>query len=52
MAGPGCGWQAFTLLKFRTMYVGNDDRIHRQYVTELLSGDEVAGGQNNKNEMR
>jgi lipopolysaccharide/colanic/teichoic acid biosynthesis glycosyltransferase len=30
----------FTLLKLRTMYTGNDDRIHRDYVTGLLS----AGG--------
>jgi len=27
----------FTVLKFRTMHVGNDDRIHRDYVTGLLS---------------
>ena len=41
----GRGKQPFTLLKFRTMYVNNDDRIHRQYVTSLLSGEEAAGGQ-------
>jgi len=36
----------FTLVKFRTMYVNNDDRIHRQYVTSLLSGDQApTGGQ-------
>jgi lipopolysaccharide/colanic/teichoic acid biosynthesis glycosyltransferase len=28
----------FTMLKLRTMYVGKDDRIHRDYVTSLLSG--------------
>ncbi len=27
----------FTLLKLRTMHAGNDDRIHRDYVTGLLS---------------
>ncbi len=27
----------FTVLKLRTMYVDNDDRIHRDYVTGLLS---------------
>lgn len=27
----------FTLLKLRTMYVNNDDRIHREYVTSLLT---------------
>jgi len=36
----------FTLLKFRTMYVNNCDRAHRQYVTRLLSdGQPSAGGQ-------
>jgi lipopolysaccharide/colanic/teichoic acid biosynthesis glycosyltransferase len=36
----------FTLLKFRTMDSNNDDRIHRQYVTSLLSEGEVpTGGQ-------
>ena len=34
--------QPFTLLKLRTMYVGNDDRIHRDYVTSLLSADRAA----------
>jgi lipopolysaccharide/colanic/teichoic acid biosynthesis glycosyltransferase len=27
----------FQMLKFRTMYVGNDDRIHREYVRRLLA---------------
>jgi len=31
--------QPLTLLKLRTMRAGNDDRIHRDYVTSLLSGD-------------
>jgi lipopolysaccharide/colanic/teichoic acid biosynthesis glycosyltransferase len=35
----GRGKQPFTLLKFRTMYVNNDDRIHREYVASLLSED-------------
>jgi lipopolysaccharide/colanic/teichoic acid biosynthesis glycosyltransferase len=29
----------FSMLKLRTMAVGQDDRIHRDYVTSLLSGD-------------
>jgi lipopolysaccharide/colanic/teichoic acid biosynthesis glycosyltransferase len=29
----------FMVLKLRTMYVDNDDRIHRDYVTDLLSAD-------------
>jgi lipopolysaccharide/colanic/teichoic acid biosynthesis glycosyltransferase len=38
--------QPFTLLKFRTMYINNDDRIHRQYVTSLLTEAEAPlGGQ-------
>ena len=34
--------QPFTLLKLRTMQIGNDDGIHRDYVTHLLSADQVA----------
>lgn len=38
--------QPFTVLKFRTMYLNNDDQIHRQYVTSLLSDDHAPiGGQ-------
>ena len=32
----------FTVLKLRTMYIGKDDRIHRDYVTSLLSADTSA----------
>jgi len=32
----------FTVLKLRTMHVGNDDRIHRDYVTGLLSAGAAA----------
>jgi lipopolysaccharide/colanic/teichoic acid biosynthesis glycosyltransferase len=36
----------FTLLKFRTMYLNNNDQVHRQYVTSLLSDSQTpAGGQ-------
>ena len=34
--------QPFTLLKLRTMYIDNDDWIHRDYVTRLLSTDQTA----------
>ena len=34
--------QPFTLLKLRTMYIDNDDGIHRDYVTRLLSADQAA----------
>jgi lipopolysaccharide/colanic/teichoic acid biosynthesis glycosyltransferase len=36
--------QPFTLLKFRTMHVNNDDRIHREYVAGLLSDDQPTTG--------
>lgn len=32
----------FTLLKLRTMYIGNDDGIHRDYVAGLLSAERAA----------
>ncbi len=32
----------FTMLKLRTMHVGQDDRIHREYVTSLLSAGQEA----------
>lgn len=32
----------FTLLKLRTMYCGNDDRMHRDYVMSMLSANGVA----------
>lgn len=30
--------KAFTFLKFRSMYVNNDETIHREYVTSLIEG--------------
>jgi lipopolysaccharide/colanic/teichoic acid biosynthesis glycosyltransferase len=36
--------RTFMLMKFRTMYINNDDQIHRQYVTSLLSEDEAPTG--------
>ena len=49
--GPGFFRQArlgrakrtFRLLKLRTMYRDNDDRIHREYVTRQLAGDRSSG---------
>jgi lipopolysaccharide/colanic/teichoic acid biosynthesis glycosyltransferase len=38
--------QPFTLLKLRTMYIDNDDGIHRDYVTRLLSADQAASAGN------
>lgn len=34
----GRNGRKFKLLKFRTMYVGNDDQIHREYVKLLIQG--------------
>lgn len=34
--------KAFTLLKFRSMYVNNDPAAHRDYVTRLIAGRDVA----------
>jgi lipopolysaccharide/colanic/teichoic acid biosynthesis glycosyltransferase len=36
----GRNMRSFTMLKLRTMYVGNHDEIHRNYVTQLLTGSE------------
>jgi lipopolysaccharide/colanic/teichoic acid biosynthesis glycosyltransferase len=33
----GRDMRPFTMLKLRSMYVGNDDRMHRAYVTGMLS---------------
>ena len=30
--------ESFTFLKFRSMYVGNDPSIHREYVKQLIAG--------------
>ncbi len=30
--------KTFSFLKFRTMYVNNDDRIHREYLEKLIEG--------------
>ena len=42
----GLDMQPFTMLKLRTMYVGNDDRMHRAYVAGMLSADEDATAPN------
>jgi lipopolysaccharide/colanic/teichoic acid biosynthesis glycosyltransferase len=35
----GRNMRPFTMLKLRSMYVGNDDRAHRAYVTGMLSAE-------------
>jgi lipopolysaccharide/colanic/teichoic acid biosynthesis glycosyltransferase len=39
--------QPFTVLKLRTMYSDNNDRIHRDYVTRLLSAKQTAPAEEN-----
>jgi lipopolysaccharide/colanic/teichoic acid biosynthesis glycosyltransferase len=34
----------FTFFKFRTMHVGNDPQIHREYVTKLIAGGDLGKG--------
>jgi lipopolysaccharide/colanic/teichoic acid biosynthesis glycosyltransferase len=40
----GRGQQPFVLYKFRTMYAGSSDDVHRQYVVQLLTLDQPATG--------
>ena len=40
----GRGGRPFTMLKFRSMVTGNDDRRHREYVAGLMRGDEGGDG--------
>ena len=42
----GQGMTPFTMLKLRTMYVDNNDRIHREYVTGMLSDEQASGSAN------
>ncbi len=42
----GRDMKPFTMLKLRTMYVGNDDRMHRAYVTRMLSAEQDAPERN------
>jgi lipopolysaccharide/colanic/teichoic acid biosynthesis glycosyltransferase len=43
----GQGSRPFTMLKLRTMRVNCDDRVHRNYVTKLLSDEEPAATEQN-----
>ena len=42
----GRGMRRFTMLKLRSMYVGNDDGTHRAYVASMLSGKQDAPSRN------
>lgn len=42
----GRGMRSFVMMKLRTMYDGNDDRVHRAYVTSMLSAEEEAPAPN------
>jgi lipopolysaccharide/colanic/teichoic acid biosynthesis glycosyltransferase len=39
----GRDMRSFTMLKLRSMYVDNDDQVHRAYVTGMLSAEEARG---------
>lgn len=43
----GRNMRPFTMLKLRTMYVRNDDQVHRTYVAHLLSAERPAGARQN-----
>jgi lipopolysaccharide/colanic/teichoic acid biosynthesis glycosyltransferase len=38
----GLRMRRFPMLKLRTMYIGNSDQLHREYVASLLAGDQEA----------
>jgi lipopolysaccharide/colanic/teichoic acid biosynthesis glycosyltransferase len=40
----GQGWRPFTLYKFRTMYTGCSDAVHREYVRSLLTEEAPPAG--------
>ena len=42
----GRDMRPFTMLKLRSMYVGNDDRMHRAYVTGMLCAEQEATAPN------
>jgi len=42
--------KSFTFLKFRSMYVGNDASIHREYVKQLIAGKAERQSSNEKEE--
>jgi len=43
--------KSFTFLKFRSMHIGNDDSVHKEYSTRLIAG-EADSKQSNKNGER
>jgi lipopolysaccharide/colanic/teichoic acid biosynthesis glycosyltransferase len=42
----GRDMRPFTMLKLRSMYVGNDDQAHRAYVSSMLSAEQAASARN------
>jgi lipopolysaccharide/colanic/teichoic acid biosynthesis glycosyltransferase len=48
----GQGGKPFVFYKFRSMFVGGDDRIHRAYVADLISGEPERRGRSDDAEQR
>lgn len=40
----GQNMRPFTMFKLRTMYANNDDQIHREYMAQILSDDQLEAG--------
>jgi lipopolysaccharide/colanic/teichoic acid biosynthesis glycosyltransferase len=40
--------QPFTFLKFRSMYLNNDNSVHQEFVTKLITQEQEAGGEQAK----
>ncbi len=38
----GLGGEPFTLIKFRTMYTGSDESVHRSFITSLITAPDAA----------
>ena len=47
----GRDMRPFTMLKLRSMYTDNDDRMHRDFVTTMLSGEEAEEAQEAQEEV-
>lgn len=44
----GYGGNEFTLLKFRSMFIDNDDSVHREFTKSLIQGDNAGSSRDNR----